>query len=82
MNEVTAAEWEVALVGTDDDPGLLDRYFVGESKGTVFWLCRRCPTVNIIARNLDGDQTNLTLGEMVQSALGHEREKHDIGGAT
>lgn len=70
--------WEYELVGTDDDPGLLDKYFMGLVNGLIFWLCRRCPSghVNIIARDLDGDQTNLTLGELAQSALLHEHEYH------
>lgn len=72
-------EFERELVGTDDDPGLLDLYFIGVHQDLAVWMCKRCPHVGIIARNLDGDQTNLTLGEMAQSALAHEREKH--GGA-
>lgn len=31
---------------------------------------------NTGARDIHGDQTNLTLGEMVQAALEHERGKH------
>lgn len=64
------------LVGTDDKPGLLDRHFMGVQNGIIFVLCKRCPNVQFVARDLDGDQTGLTLGELVESALEHERESH------
>lgn len=74
---MTIAEWERQLVGTDDEPGLLDLYFIGVYQDLAIWMCKRCPHVQIIARDMDGDQTNLTLGEMVETALAHEREKHE-----
>lgn len=78
------AEREAELVGTDDEPGLLDGYFVTTSSGVVpgrsmvVWVCRRCPGghVHVVARDLDGDQSDLTLGELVEGALVHEREQH------
>lgn len=72
------AALERRLVGTDDEPGLLDRYFLGQTNGLIFWVCKRCPggLVSITARDLEGDQTNLTLGELVEAALTHEREDH------
>ena len=71
------------LVGTDDDPGLLDNYTVRTySQGgneVVFTHCDRCNNIQMVARNLDLDQTGLTLGEMVESALRHESEEHGWG---
>lgn len=68
------------LVGSDEVPGLLDEYFVriGNGGGPAVWHCRRCDHIGIVARNLHGDdQTNLTVGEMAESALDHEAEYHD-----
>lgn len=63
----------------------LDRYeviaTVTGDRPVVAWLCRRehddgGAHVAIIATDLDGDQAGLTLGEMAQEALRHEREEH------
>lgn len=82
------AEQRRALVGTDETPGLLDQYKVHAmetqtGKHLVVWLCPRqhagtekAGHLNVIARNLDGDQTGLTLGELVEAALDHEAEAH------
>lgn len=69
--------WEAEVVGTDDDPGLLGRYFMGVHSGVIYTLCKRCPNVQFVARDLDGDQTDLTLGELVTMALEHERDEHE-----
>lgn len=71
------------LVGVDDVPGVLDRFEVRATDGLVVWYCPRghgdggVGHVAVIARNLDGDQTGLTLGELVEAALTHEDEEHD-----
>jgi hypothetical protein len=75
------------LVGAEDEPGQLDQIFVLAQRteagaDLVWWHCRRdcgeggVGTLGIIARDLDGDQTNLTLGELVEAALTHEVEEH------
>lgn len=87
MTELTA-EQRRALAGTDDTPGLLDQYQIvttqtGAGRTIVGWLCPRSHAdadspghLHITARDLDGDQTGLTLGELVQAALDHEAEEH------
>jgi hypothetical protein len=78
-----------ALVGLDDEPGPLDRYeiraYVPETgrDPLVAWYCPRdhtdadaAGTLGIIARDFDGDQTGLTLGEILGAVLRHEREEH------
>jgi hypothetical protein len=60
----------------DDPKGILDHYEPITHDGLIAWLCRRCPHVNIIARDLEGDQSGLTLAEMAWSALAHEDECH------
>lgn len=70
-----------ALVGTDDEHGILDRYRMGTHQGVIYWTCPEDhgdegATVHVIARDMAGDQTNLTLGELVAAALEHEQEEH------
>ncbi|WP_432050289.1 hypothetical protein [Verrucosispora sp. NA02020] len=74
------------LLGDDDTPGLLDEYKVityipRDGKPVVAWFCPRqhgdsVGHVGLIARDLDGDQTGLTLAELVTAALDHEAESH------
>lgn len=73
--------WEAKVVGTDDDPGLLGRYFMGIHRGMIYTFCKRCPNVQVVVRDLAGDQTDLTLGELVKMALEHERDEHQEGHA-
>jgi hypothetical protein len=89
LDDAVASERQ-RLVGTDDDPGVLDRYEVRAVIGTdrasalVTYYCGRVHAgtggkaghVGVIARDLNGDQTGLTLGELAQSALEHEDEHH------
>jgi hypothetical protein len=89
LDDAVAAERQ-RLVGTDDDPGVLDGYEIRTMTASetgqvlVFYYCARQHAgtngepghVGIIARDLDGDQTGLTLGELAQSALEHEAEHH------
>ncbi len=56
-----------------------ERYEAVVANGIIGMLCRRCPTVIFVARNLDGDQSHLTLAELVESVEEHEAENH--GGA-
>jgi hypothetical protein len=85
---LSAQRW---LVGTDDDPGVLDRYEVhaipavrAGQKPVVTYYCTRVHRgaggkpghVGLIVRDVDGDQTGLTLGELAESALDHEAEHH------
>lgn len=66
----------------DGDPhGILDRYELIVHEGLACWLCRRCPHIGIIARDMDGNQSGLTLAEMAWSALNHEDEQHAGGAA-
>ncbi|GGM52576.1 hypothetical protein ACFFX1_55495 [Dactylosporangium sucinum] len=69
-----------AFAGTDDEPGLLDRYEVQvidlKGRPVAVWYCPRCHHVGLIMRDLDGDQSGLTPGEIVQAILGHEGEAH------
>lgn len=78
-----------ALVGDDDTPGPLDRYNLiaqilpATGKPLIMWHCPRdCVGagdgyVGIIVRDMDGDQSDLTLGEIVEAVLRHERENHE-----
>lgn len=77
-----------ALVGDEDVQGVLDRYKVEVIDGkdgqpVIIWRCNEgCGPngnghVGVIIRNLDMDQTNLTLGELVGAALAHAEEEHD-----
>jgi hypothetical protein len=90
LDDAVAAERQ-RLVGTDDDPGVLDRYEVhaipavrAGQKPVVTYYCTRVHRgtggkpghVGLIARDMDGDQTGLTLGELAESALEHEAEHH------
>ena len=79
------------LIGPDDEPGPLDRYEIraevipSTGKPVVMWYCPRRDHgdgnsdghAGIIARNLDGDQSGLTLGEILGSVLQHERDEHE-----
>lgn len=81
-----SAEQRRALVGDDDNPGLLDQYKIrasniGDSEPVVVWLCLRQHGeeghhLGVIARDTELDQTGLTLGELVEAALDHEAEAH------
>lgn len=84
MTELTP-EQRRALVGEPGSPGLLDQYKIAgrilNDRPVVTWHCPRrhgenTGHVGVIARNLDGDQTGLTLGELVEAALDHEAEAH------
>jgi hypothetical protein len=81
------------LVGTDDQPGILDHYKIVTieardpgAKPLIIWRCERDSGgdgngyVGIIARNMEMDQTNLTVGELVDAVLRHGDEEH--GGDT
>lgn len=65
----------------DDEEGILDQYEMIIHEGIVGWLCRRCPHIGIIARDMSGNQAGLTLAEMAWSALAHEAEVHAGGAA-
>lgn len=81
----------LALVGYEDNPGPLDRYELrtivipSSDRAVVVWYCPRGDHaagnpdghVGLIARNLDCDQTGLTLGEILGAVLQHERDEHD-----
>lgn len=80
------------LAGTDDGPGYLDRFQVRALPPTetreqpvVIWYCERDHDtegrtekghVGIVARDMQLDQSGLTLGELVEAVLTHEREEH------
>lgn len=73
------------IVGADGEPGPLDRYLVASTETMVVWYCPRDHDhgdgdsgahAGVIARNLEGDQSGLTLGEMLQHVLEHEDEAH------
>lgn len=79
------------LIGTDDEPGVLGRYEVNAipavkagQKPVVTYYCNRIHRgtegrpghVGLIVRDMDSDQTGLTLGELAESALEHEAEHH------
>ena len=88
MSMIVTPEVLRQLVGTDDTPGLLDEYRIsaippmGDGKPTVLWHCPRDHGdagkghVGLIARDMNGDQSGLTLGELVEAALEHEEEAH------
>lgn len=76
-----------ALCGTDDEPGPLDRYEImaidDSGHPVVVWYCPRTHVdtdrpghVHVIFHGLNGDQSGLTLGEVLSSVLTHEREEH------
>lgn len=79
----------LALVGHEGAPSPLDRYeiraILAGVTPMVVWYCPRADHANgnpdghvgIIARNLDCDQTGLTLGEILSAVLEHERDEHD-----
>lgn len=72
------------LVGDEElyELGILDNYQIktditASGRQIVFWYCNRTHArsgghVGIIARDLDGDQSGLTLAELVTSAIEHE----------
>lgn len=87
MLNVLTEEQRRNLLGDDDTPGILDEYkiLVFEPKGSgrplIAWHCPRqhgdvTGHVGLIARDLDGDQTGLTLGELVAAVIDHEIESH------
>lgn len=70
-----------AILGTEDDPcGILDRFQLNasehEGKALIHIYCLRCHHIQIVARDMDGDQKGVTLAEWVESALRHEEEEH------
>jgi hypothetical protein len=70
-----------AILGTEDEPcGILDRYQLNavehEGKTLIHIYCQRCHHVQIVARDMDGDQKGVTLAEWTESALRHEEEAH------
>lgn len=76
-----------ALLGDEDVLGVLDRYKVEivqdkeqVDRPFIVWRCQEgCGpngTAGVIARDLKLDQTNLTLGELVDAALRHAEEEH------
>jgi hypothetical protein len=80
----------IALIGHDDKPGPLDRYELrtvvipSTGNAVIVWHCPRADHANggdghvgLIARNVDCDQTGLTLGEILGAVLEHERDEHD-----
>ena len=66
----------MAQPDVDERLDVLDRFEMVLTNGIVGTLCRRCPAVQIVARDLDGDQSGLTLAELVEEAERHEREEH------
>jgi hypothetical protein len=63
---------------------LLDRYAVKtippnekRPEPMVVWFCARCNHVQIVARDLDGNQDGMTLAELAEAAIEHEQESHD-----
>lgn len=76
-----------SLPGNGPAPGVLDRYPLVDVDGVKAFLCRRCPgdghigvTATDIALNEAGgmvvDQAGVTLADVVEQALNHEREHH------
>lgn len=53
-----------------------EAYEVIQHDGMVGLLCRRGPHILLVARDTEGDQTGLTLAELVDQADAHEQEKH------
>lgn len=90
--DAALATYHARLFGTDDEPtGILDRYEVNAipavragQHAIVTYYCARTHAgtngrrghVGVIARDLDGDQTGLTLAELAASAIEHEAEHH------
>jgi hypothetical protein len=75
------AEMLSTLVGDDENKGLLDRFLLdatllGSGNPVVVWYCPKCHHVGTIVRDMNGGQTNLSLGEVVQAVLDHERDEH------
>jgi hypothetical protein len=69
------------LAGDDENPGPLDRYLLdakvlNNGLPLITWYCPACHHIGVIARDLDGDQANLTLGEVLAAVLDHEQEAH------
>ncbi len=70
------------ILGTPEEPtGILDRYEVkayvapnGKPLHMVY--CGRCHHIQITARDLDGDQSGVTLAELAEWAMDHEEEEH------
>lgn len=81
----------LALIGHETQPGPLDRYKLrtitipSTGQAVIVWHCPRTDHdggqpdghVGIIARDLDCDQSGLTLGEILAAVLSHERDEHD-----
>lgn len=64
------------------DMDLLDLYEVravpvGEDRGIVCWYCHRCRLASTNIRDVDADQTGLTLAELAETVRDHEMEIHD-----
>jgi len=85
QHDILTEEQRRHLIGDDDTPGLLDEYkvvtYMSGEKPIIAWFCPRqhgdsTGHAGVIARNMDGDQSGLTLGELVTAALDHEIEAH------
>lgn len=79
--DVTARAILEMITGNDDSPGPLDHYDIkanvlDNGKPLIAWYCLTCHHVGLIARNLEGDQAGLTLGEIFEAVLDHEAESH------
>ncbi len=85
--DILSTEQRRNLIGDDDAPGILDEYkilVIEANDGKTPLIVWHCPRqhgavtghMGVIARDLDGDQTGLTLGELVSAALEHEIEDH------
>lgn len=76
------------ILGTPDEPtGILDRYEIKahtapNGKPLHFVYCERCHHIQITARDLDGDQSGVTLAELAEWALDHEEEAHPAASST
>lgn len=69
------------LAADDETPGPLDRYLLDANVmdnglPLITWYCPTCHHVGVIARDMAGDQSNLTLGEVFAAVLDHEQEAH------
>lgn len=70
------------ILGTPDEPtGILDRYEIkaytapnGQAMHMVY--CGRCHHVQVTVRDLEGDQSGVTLAELAEWAMDHEDEEH------
>lgn len=77
-----------ALIGKlGEGPGILDRYLIQIVPGDahpqmIMWRCLPCHHVGLIARDLNGDQTRLTLGEILAAVIDHEEDDHPDTGNT